>query len=261
MRKAFTLVELLVVVGIITLLLAILLPAVSRARQQAQATTCASNVRQLLTAAFAYAAENRDYWPPAHYDFTLYNLHRWHGTRTDTASPFRWDESPLKPYLTVDATKQCPLFDEVTSGFEKGCGGYGYNDAYLGSGTGSYSGPPLSIFEYERTVTNVPAKMAMIRNSSQKLAFADAAIGQSAGGRSYLIEYSFLTPPIYSSSPSNSPSIHFRHRGAANLAWADGHVSREKLQWTVPKNVYGADNAILNLGWIGPNDNSWFCRQ
>lgn len=260
-RNGFSLIELLVVIGIIIILMAILLPVLSKARRQARATVCASNLRQLVTAAFAYAANNHNHWPPAHYNFTLYNLHRWHGTRENTTSAFRWEYSPLKPYLQVDEIKQCPLFEEIPAGFERGCGGYGYNNVYLGSGTGSYLGPPLSIYEYERRVTNVPAKKTMVKNGSQKLAFADAAMGRGSGGGNHVIEYSFLTPPLNSAGPGKSPSIHFRHDRRANIAWVDGHVTSEAMEWTVPTNVYGADNGALNLGWVGPRDNSWFRRK
>lgn len=60
---AFTLVELLVVVGIVTILIALLLPAVGRARENARRTMCASNLRQLSGACIAYAHAHRGAYP------------------------------------------------------------------------------------------------------------------------------------------------------------------------------------------------------
>jgi prepilin-type N-terminal cleavage/methylation domain-containing protein len=62
--KGFTLVELLVVIGIIALLIAILLPALSRARHQANTVKCLSQTKQILTGVLLYANEQKG-WLPA----------------------------------------------------------------------------------------------------------------------------------------------------------------------------------------------------
>lgn len=62
-RRAFTLVELMVVVGIIAVLIAILMPAMGKAREQARRAVCASNLRQIGTAAVNFAGSHGGRFP------------------------------------------------------------------------------------------------------------------------------------------------------------------------------------------------------
>src|ERR1700683_4302612 len=62
-KKAFTLVELLVVIGIIAVLIGILMPALNRARAQAQLIQCQSNLRQMALAALLCAQDHKNYLP------------------------------------------------------------------------------------------------------------------------------------------------------------------------------------------------------
>ena len=104
--RAFTLVELLVVIGIIAVLIGILLPALSRARASAYTVACSSNMRQVYTAARQYATENKDSLP---WGFA-FNKMGANGRPTDAgASGYITWFSSCDKYMTSKAVDQIPL--------------------------------------------------------------------------------------------------------------------------------------------------------
>src|SRR5260221_447971 len=68
LRRGFTLLELIIVIGIIALLLAILLPAMEKAREQANNLRCATNLNQIGVALLIYSNENHGHYPRTTYD-------------------------------------------------------------------------------------------------------------------------------------------------------------------------------------------------
>ncbi len=95
--------------------------------------------------------------------------------------------------------------------------------------------------------------------------FTDAGIAQPAQSAVVVTEYSFCEPPWIQENPGVPstdqawPSIHFRHRGRANVAWADGHVTAESL--TFSNTSYGLSTQQVQhaqVGWFGQNRNTLF---
>jgi prepilin-type N-terminal cleavage/methylation domain-containing protein/prepilin-type processing-associated H-X9-DG protein len=257
--KAFSLIELIVVISIISLLIGIVMPVVITSRAQGKQLVCRSNLRQLLLANTGFAGDNDGSYVHAALDIFRGNKHRWYGVRDSIDEPFDTANGPLAPYLGRICIK-CTTKVNFTSvkpsdsDYDEGSGGYGYNMTYIGS----------SIWKdgYEDQSCKIAAKQTNIRQPAKTLMFADTAMSKFGT----YIEYSFAEPryfvvsgeAVVDSGWDPSPSIHFKHRGKANIGWVDGHLSSEKMGRYDGINDDGTRPAAMNLGWFEPMDNTLF---
>lgn len=207
--SAFTLVELLIVVAVIALLTGMLLPAVSRAKQQAKLARCSANLRQLGLAVRMYLDDSGGRcW--RYFDDVASGRYWYFGYEPNfgTGVPEGQREldvtkAKLYPYFrTVGGIEICPSFEYGVTWYKpkfKGAS-YGYGMNYLLSGT------------HESKWTHKP---------SQILWFVDAAqinnFQAPASPTNPLVEEFYYVD-------ASSKLVHFRHGGRSNALFCDGRV-------------------------------------
>jgi prepilin-type N-terminal cleavage/methylation domain-containing protein/prepilin-type processing-associated H-X9-DG protein len=218
-RGGFTLVELLVVISIISMLMSIMLPGLSRARELAKRVVCLNNLRQLTLAWYFYANENEDrlcspdtYW-------------------NDTPGSSYWAaDGPALPSNNIGGTKTAIergilwLYTERTPDLYK-CKSdpSGFLRSYSISNTmGGYSHPGV-----------MPFGSLSISSPSRKIVFTDAAsITKWISGSYRPIDVSSTTPRW---RIANSHNITARHSDGCNMSFADHHCKYWK--WKDPRTV------------------------
>ena len=208
-NRGFTLVELLVVIGIIALLAGLVLSATSSVRKAAVSAACLSNLRQMAVAATDYAMRHHGSYPPARWGEPA-GVREWDFAKqgSKVVGPgLLWAPQP------VTAAQQCPAFDGKAQSHGDPFTGYNYNTSYIGRGTGE--------------LIASPARVAQVKRPSRTLLFGD---GQWALGAN-----KYMRSPLR--SPSEDPVTYadgsgaraggtqgFRHRGSTNAAFCDGHA-------------------------------------
>jgi prepilin-type processing-associated H-X9-DG protein len=257
-------VELLVAVAILAALAAMLLPSLAAAHALTESAVCKANIRLLQLGNQVYARDHDGYYAPGapymyplagHYDDPRINNILWYGRRERGDKPFSRDGGPLSGYLPGQLVKGCPTFREFRESFEAGCGGYGYNNNFVGRHVVPASGRWYRPADRYWHLTGNDS--TNFRHPDETVAFTDTAF-VSRG----LIEYSFCespTWPVFGGQPR--PSIHFRHLERTNVVWLDGHVSDEPMAFSnevATGSPYSGSPAEHNVGWFGPEDNRLF---
>lgn len=262
MRRAvgFTLVELLVVMGIISLLIAILLPALSRARQAANTTYCLSNLRQLMQANVMYANDHNG-WEVVHSSKKALNVD--YRTWADNADFKANLALPPEPRAFWPANRMCPeaaysflrselTVAEVEWGMPPGnpwgksadlydvthC--YGHN----GYGTPSWYWERWGLAVQLNPITPTPVgiKLVKVTNAATTMAFGDSLNWNASAWDcdNYVGERGH---PGFNAYPPLWYGTAYRHGGRANFVFFDGHAETLERGYVVAnmREIWGLD--------------------
>jgi len=258
-NKAFTLIELLTVIVIIAMLLAVIMPTLTRAKEQARSLYCKNNLKQMCYAASTYSVEADGYYPIAQYTTSATFALAGGGSGADThislIEPpdqqegtvfyqYCWDftrivrgqSEQIIPGLlwrgeTSLEVNHCPSYKGGDNWMGSPFSGYNYNTSYVGHGQGEsvdrkcYTDPVLPHPTMPFTQIVMPARAVQVGNTAMCVLFGDS---QYAGGAN-----KFMRSPMAWAGDTNTSvraggTQGFRHNGSTNAGWADGHVSSQK---------------------------------
>jgi prepilin-type N-terminal cleavage/methylation domain-containing protein/prepilin-type processing-associated H-X9-DG protein len=230
-HTAFTLVELLVVIGIIALLISMLLPALNKARQAAQAVNCLSNLRQVGNAVMFYVQDNKGTMPYV-YDADIY-YDSYNAAGGKSLSGAWWTISDSTGFADTWTNKYiprtkggvgalvCPSFPAmgVNTFYPNNCGNYGLNYHMF-----------AFQYQYRMTPSFTPYhKLSQVKRSAEVMFACDVKSDLNAGGTVATYDWFQWTVGTYNNN--HWKGADFRHNKQLNILYGDFHAapSRDRL--------------------------------
>jgi prepilin-type N-terminal cleavage/methylation domain-containing protein/prepilin-type processing-associated H-X9-DG protein len=221
-RKGFTLIELLVVIAIIAILLAILMPAMNRVKEQGRRSTCLNNLRQLTLAWIMYADDHDDMLVNGdtgeygiHPDQTPWVKADWRSGMTDLQKINAIKEGALWPYVKDLSLYKCPTVTKIVRG--------GSHENIMRTYSVADS---MNCKDWPSMNAEMIKKRIEIPNPAYRIVFLDdgGTITSALGGWTvYVTEEKWWDPPP------------IRHGDGTTFSFADGHSEYHK--WKDPRTI------------------------
>jgi prepilin-type processing-associated H-X9-DG protein/prepilin-type N-terminal cleavage/methylation domain-containing protein len=249
-QTGFTLVELLIVIGIIALLIAILMPGIARARAQGQRIACLQTLRQFGLADVMYQAENKGWHIPLKVGYKVFGL----TTQPPPPVPYNPADEYARAWYTWPAVREklglAPFADEpgrlsaglicpraVLSLAQGDANGYPIGRSYGYNSTGL-------TWDMRPPAYHMGWHPGEIRNSASKLMIADATdwhVNRQSAGRYDALGEDYGPPdPVKGTRYAVTA---YRHEGGANVVFFDGHAA-----WMPKSEVFDKDDPN-RWGW------------